>query len=424
MPTGRAATAPDGSPDAAEVTPRGTGLPAAWWLAVLAAGLISAMTAPGQTAGLAAFTDPLIAELGVDRTAISFSYLVGTLTGAVAQPFIGRALDRWDARRVMIVIAVVFAAILVGLSFATDVLGLTFGFVGIRMTGQGALSLAVTTAVSRNIVHRRGFALGLSAALGSAGISLAPIGLERLVSAVGVQAAFRWEALAVLVVVPAAALLVRPQGTPAARTLHAAAQQDGWTRGEAMRTPMFWVVVGVVATTSMLGTGLTFHQIAVLGEAGLTSAEAAANFLPQTVAALASTLAVGALIDRMEPRIFLVLSMIAMAATLVMVGFVSPGWSSVLYGLALGFAGGSLRGVEAAIFVRYFGLVEIGSIRGVSWAVAIAASALGPYALAVGNDLAGNFVLPSAVLAAIPLAALVAAVLVRPPGQHPPARSV
>lgn len=109
--------------------------------------------------------------------------------GALAQPIIGRASDRWDVRRVIIVIGVAFAAILLAASFVTDVFGLTFSYIGIRMAGQGALGLAVTTAVSRAVVHRRGLALGISATAGSAGISLAPLALERLVAAVGVHEA-------------------------------------------------------------------------------------------------------------------------------------------------------------------------------------------------------------------------------------------
>jgi len=42
-----------------------------WFALVLAGGVLLAMTAPGQTAGLSPFTDPLIEDLGVTRTAIS-----------------------------------------------------------------------------------------------------------------------------------------------------------------------------------------------------------------------------------------------------------------------------------------------------------------------------------------------------------------
>ncbi|GAA1135502.1 MFS transporter [Nesterenkonia lutea] len=385
-----------------------------WWSAVLAAGLLSAMTFPGQTAGLSVFTDPLIAELDIDRTAISLSYLVGTLIGASAQPLVGRALDRWDARAVIMCIGAGFALILFLISFVTETLGLTVGFIGVRMAGQGALSLAATTAVARAVTERRGLALGISAAIGSAGISLAPIVLERLISAVGVHAAWRWEALAVLLLVLPAAMLVKsahrreaPGTVPVAAT--------GWTRAQARRTGMFWVICAATSSTSMLSTALVFHQIAVLGDQGLSPLEAAANFLPQTVTALLSTLLVGALIDRTNPRIWLVASMAFLAASMLFIPLAAPGVMAILYGLLLGCAQGSQRGMEAASMVRYFGVLHIGSIRGLSVSLSLAASAFGPYALAFGAELAGGFVLPIMVLSVIPLAVLVAGLLVKDP---------
>src|SRR5690606_355863 len=181
------------------------------------------------------------------------------------------------------------------------------------------------------------------------------------------------------------------------------------------RTGMFWVLTAAVSTIAMLATALAFHQIALLGERGLSAAEAAANFLPQTVTALLGTLAVGALIDRADPRIFIVLSMIAMGGSLALVSVVESGWSAIGYGLVLGVAGGALRGMEAATFARYYGVAHIGSIRGVSTSIGLAASALGPYALAVGVDLAGGFATPALWLAIIPVTVLIAGVLVRPP---------
>lgn len=403
-------------PQEPEISPRRTSLKRSltWWSAVLAAGLISAMTFPGQTAGLSVFTDPLIAELDIDRTAISLSYLVGTLLGASAQPLIGRALDRWDARTVIICIGTGFAVILLLLSFVTEILGLTVGFVGVRMAGQGALSLAVTTAVARAVTERRGLALGISASIGSAGISLAPIGLERLISAVGVHAAWRWEALAVLVLVLPAALLMKSAHRRGVSET-ASRPAKGWTLAQARRTGMFWVICAATSATAMLSTALVFHQIAILGDQGLSPLEAAANFLPQTITGLLMTLLVGSLIDRTNPRIWLVVSMGFMAAALLFVPLASPGWLAIMYGLILGSAGGALRGMEAASLVRYFGVLHIGSIRGLSVSLSLAASAFGPYALAFAADLAGGFVLPSMILSIIPLTILVAGVLVKDP---------
>jgi MFS family permease len=391
-----------------------------WATLVAAAGVISVMTAPGQTAGLSVFTDPLISELDISRTGISASYFFGTIVGAAAQPFVGRALDRFGARAVTVVIGVLFAGVLLALSLVTDIAGLTAGFVGVRMLGQGALSLAATTAVARAITRHRGLALGITTAIGSAGISLAPIGLERLIFAVGIQAAWRWEALIVAaLVIPLAFVLPgrsrRVQDFDSLSTAQLVIQQESWTLSETVRTGMFWVIAASLAASGMLSTGLAFHQIAILGERGLTPFEAAANFLPQTVTGIAASLLVGVFIDRVSPKLFVVFSMLTLASSLLLLPVVQPGWTAVFYGLILGAAGGSVRGMEAASFARYYGTAHIGSIRGVATAINLASTALGPIALSVGVDLSGSFTAPVVTFAILPIAVAVLAVVVRPP---------
>ena len=149
---------------------------------VSAGAALTAMTFPGQTAGLSPFTDPLISELDIDRTAISLSYLIATLVGAVAMPFLGRIMDIVGTKRVIIVVGALLALVLVGASFMTEIMGLTVSYVGLRMTGQGALVLAATTLIARSVTHRPGLALGIVGAVGSMGISLAPLLVERLIS--------------------------------------------------------------------------------------------------------------------------------------------------------------------------------------------------------------------------------------------------
>jgi hypothetical protein len=391
-----------------------------WATLVAAAGVLSVMTAPGQTAGLSVFTDPLISELDISRTGISASYFFGTIAGAAAQPFVGRALDRFGARSVTIAIGVLFASVLLALSVVGDILGLTAGFVGVRMLGQGALSLAATTAVARAITRHRGLALGITSAIGSAGISLAPVGLERLISAVGIYDAWRWEAVIVAaVVIPLAFILPRRDrhrnDLDTLSTAQIVIQRESWALGEAVRTGMFWVIAASLAVSGMLSTALAFHQIALLGERGLTPFEAAANFLPQTVTGIAATLLVGVFIDRVSPKLFVIFSMLTLAGSLLLLPIVSPGWTAIMYGLTLGAAGGSLRGMEAAAYVRYYGTAHIGSIRGVATAINLASTAVGPIALSLGVDISGSFTGPAVAFSILPLFVAVLAIFVRPP---------
>jgi MFS family permease len=386
--------------------------------------LALAATAPGQTAAISAFIDPMTEDLGISRSAISTAYLVGTLVGAAAMPLVGRALDRFGTRVTMATIGAVFGGVLLALALVSNVVGLTAGFVGIRMAGQGALGLTATAAVAVWFSRRRGMAVGLVSAMGAAGISLAPIGLEALISATSWRTAWAIEGLAVwAVVLPLALLGVRnspadlgqePDGGPPAaeaRTTPAAAV----TLGQAARTGFFWVVLAGVAVAGMLGTAVAFHQIDLLGERGLTSAEAAANFLPQTVAALLATLAVGALVDRVGPRWLTTACMLGLSAGLAWGTVVDPGWSAIGFAALIGASGGAIRTLEAGAFPRYFGIRHLGAIRGVVAAVGVGSTAFGPVAFALVHDATDGYTAALLASAVLPLLVAIAALVLPEP---------
>lgn len=71
------------------------------WRIVGASSAALVLTAPGQTAGVSALIDPMLADLSISRTGLSTAYLVGTLTGAATMPLVGRALDTYGIRRTM-----------------------------------------------------------------------------------------------------------------------------------------------------------------------------------------------------------------------------------------------------------------------------------------------------------------------------------
>jgi MFS family permease len=396
---------------------------------VVVATIALGLTAPGQTASISVFLDPMIDKLGVSRTAVSTAYMVGTLTGALALPWIGRAVDRYGTRVTMTIVAAAFSLALVGLSFAQDIIGLGAGFIGIRMLGQGALGLCAATLVSRWYDERRGTVLGLQGALGGGLISLSPVLLERLITATDWRTAMHVEAAVIaLVLIPIAILLVRNRpadigqfidGRPAGR--HAGAAERGMTRGQAMRHPYFWVLTATVGTAGFFGTAIGFHQISLLGERGLSATEAAANFLPQTIAGTLATLLLGYLVDRGRPRLLLAASMLGFALAVAWGTAVAPGWSALGFGLAIGAAGNALRSIEAGMTPRLFGTAHIGAIRGVVSSVTIAAVAFAPLLYSLFHDWTGSFQLVLWLSTLVPLAVMVAALLVPLPHAGPTA---
>ncbi len=404
----------------------GTGIRFYGWRVVAMCALTLGMTAPGQTAGVSVFIDPMMATLDLSRSQISLAYLVGTLAGAGTMPAFGRLIDRRGVRYTMTAIAVSFPVVLLAMAGVGGLVTLTLGFVGIRMLGQGALSMTATTAVAFWFDRLRGRAIGLTSAAGQGLMTLAPVTLAAAVLALGWRGAWIAAAAVVAVVTLSVARLgMRDSPADVGQRVDGLAHSDetpstpiwGVTRAQAMRSRMFWALTGGVLTTGLISTALAFHQISVLGARGLTPVEAAANFIPQTLAALAATLVTGALVDHVRPRILLAVAMGFLIGAVLVLPSVSPGWTAAMYGAAIGAAGGSARALEGAALPRFFGTRHLGSIRGMVTLVMVVGTAVGPSLLALGHDLTGSYQPALYWMLLLPAAVIVLGITADTPGQ-------
>jgi len=383
-----------------------------WRIAVLAT-ITGAMTGPGQTIGVSVFVDPIIADLGLTRSQVSAAYLVGTLLGAIALVRVGRWIDQVGSKRAMTWIGVAFGTGLVVMSGVNGLVTLVVGFTLIRWLGQGSLGLVSTVSITHWFDRRRGLVFGLSFTVVSALMALTPVFLGLAVEAYGWRSAWIIAAAAVwIVVVPIArfGIVDRPSdvgqfvdgdAAPAARGENDAAPLSR-SRRDALGESRFWLLNAAVATTAMLVTALNFHQISILGEEGLTATEAATMFLPQVVGAIVAGLVVGALADRIPARFLVALSMALLVCSLLMVSVVSPGWPVVVYAIVLGSSAGAQRPLVATLLPRWYGLIHIGSIQGVSALIGVAASATGPLALSLVSGWMGAYGPAALVFAAVP----------------------
>ena len=148
------------------------------------------MSIPGQTMGMAVFTDPLIEVTGLSRTELSMAYLIGTVTSSLFLTKAGQWYDRYGGR-LMITIASFSLAIMVTFISFVDVMTvflgggafvvMLVGYFGVRFFGQGVL-----TSCSRNVlvlwfVKRRGLVSGFRSVFVSFGFSIAPLLLAYLI---------------------------------------------------------------------------------------------------------------------------------------------------------------------------------------------------------------------------------------------------
>ena len=118
------------------------------------------------------FFKAIAADFGGSRLGVAIGMTITSAVGAIAAPYVGRALDKFPLRNVMGIGAIFMATGFLGLSFVQNelqfylVLGL---FIGFGASSMG--NLATSKLVANWFDKRRGTALGIAAA----GVSLSGV---------------------------------------------------------------------------------------------------------------------------------------------------------------------------------------------------------------------------------------------------------
>ncbi len=379
--------------------------------AVIAAGL----TGPGQTIGVSVFIDHFVDDLSLSRSQVSSAYLVGTLAGATLLPSVGKLIDRRGVRLSQMLIGLLFGLALVNMSFVNGLVWLAIGFGGIRFLGQGSLSLVSTVTVQLRFDRTRGTALGIFTTASAGVMALVPVALAVVISAVGWRNAWLVSAAVVVaLVVPIAWFGLRDLPTGTRRTVRAdpaveiggRADTDSFDRGEAMRTGSFWMLAAVSGATGMMSTALNFHQIDLLGDAGLSEKAAAALFIPQVVGSTVAGLTIGYVGDRIGTRYLPAIGMALLLVAQLLAAVAAPGIVVIIYAVVLGATGGATRTASATLQPKWFGTGHIGSIQGALTLFAVGASAIGPVALTLAEQWMGSYPPAVVLLGVVPAAAL------------------
>src|SRR5438270_8331505 len=129
---------------------------------VVAAGAMVA-TLPGRTHGLGLVTEPLLADLGLDRVGFAAVNFWATLIGAAFCVPAGWLLDRLGVRPVLAGTALALGAVVVGMSQLPVGVGLVALFPFVLLTrglGQSALSVASLALIGKAAGRRPGLAMG------------------------------------------------------------------------------------------------------------------------------------------------------------------------------------------------------------------------------------------------------------------------
>jgi MFS transporter, OFA family, oxalate/formate antiporter len=387
-------------------------------------------------ATLSMFVVPMTLEFGWSRTGISGAVSLGSLLGALVAPFVGPLFDRHGSRALLVASAIVVSACCVALSGTQSLVWFYVAFGLSRMTFSTPFDVGTTSAVANWFLRRRALAMSLLAMSTGIGLAVIPFFTQLVVVGQGWRAG--WLVLAGMVLLvgalPQWLLLVRRPEDLGLALDGSSKQRDGagtasaageaasdasgevsYTREEAMRTPVLWLLMAYTLLMFPVQAGISLHQAPHLMERGLSPALAAATVSAFSVAAALASLLFGAAGQRISVRGSLACGALLMAAGALMMRAVDGPALAFASAISFGAGIGGIFTMLPVAWANYFGRAHFGAIRGVTLPAQVGGQALGPLIAGALHDYRGDYAGGLAVFATMSVCAAAIALLVRPP---------
>lgn len=366
-------------------------------------------TTPGQTVGVSAFIDPMVADLGLDRAHVLLLYSLGTFLGILTAPFVGKLVDRFGPRRLIVPVVVAVAAACGVMSFVNNAWSLGAGFLVLRAAAIAGLSLVTMQMVNLWFDRFRGRVTALAMmGLALGGLVIPPL-IEPVIQGQGWRTAYLVQAAGVLAVMLPVGLAFyrnRPEESGAARDFGrrvaggTSMPAVGLTLAESLHTNAFWYFSAITILSNGVGTALMLDHVRAMAAAGLARDSAIGLLGAMTTAQAVATLGSGALIDRFGARPVGLLGLCFLGFSVTCL-WTSPALGGgIAYAATLGAMIGTLQIVYSAGLAEAFGLKHLGTIRGTLFVVGVSGAAAGPLAFLLSPAMAYSIFLGIAAVAA------------------------
>ena len=398
------------------------------WIVTAATGSMGFANAATAISILTIFVVPMSEEFGWGRAEIAGATTLGAILGASLAPFVGRLVDRFGSRIILVVGGSVIGLACVYLSVMQTLIGFYLAFTTARVADQGGVKIGTSVTTGKWFQRYRGRATGLVFFVETLGvIALAPL-THLVISQWGWRPA--WLTLAALMfllgVLPCA-LWVRRQpedmglevdgdsspanpddGNPSSSPGMAPDEQSLTLREAAARWG-YWLALGALFIGSIATSGVGLHLVPYLTERGISAAAAVSAISVMATSGAAGALLAGAAGDRLSPRwVIVALNLVAAAALGLLVG-TDTLLDAYLFVALMGLASTGINTLAPIMWARNYGRRSLGAIQGAGRAAQVVGFAIGPLASGLAYDTTGSY--RAAFVVMIGLALLAAALM-------------
>jgi len=412
------------------------------WVIVIVGFLAHIASAFSISSTLSVFLKPLSADLGISRGTFSLIRSGEILIGAAAAPVVGTLMDRFGGRWLMAAGGLISGAGFICLGQARDFIQFMLVRWLLISPGDSLMgSMVINVSIARWFVRMRGRAL----AIAGMGHGLAKVCMPVMAATLMIYVGWRgsWVVFGVfallLVVVPAVLFMrrspeemgllpdgglvevreavTRPQKRRYAK--RTGADNVEWSRREALRAPVFWLIASTFGVAQIGVTGLNLHVFSYVTDLGHPTLVAASVMSIIAVMQFSTPIVWGMLADRMDNGI-LNMAKCALQGAGLLLALSLPGMAPLYAGFFIyGIGMGGTAILAETIWADFFGRISLGKIRGMGSLVTSLFSAGGPPFFGLLFDYTESYYLSFSIFIGMLFTSAVLSLCLRPPTKRP-----
>jgi len=406
------------------------------WRIVLAGTVILFVSSGIGFYGHGVILDPLRTLHGWSKATISSAVTLYFFTSGIMGLMIGRNIDRYGPKWVLVTGAILIGAGFWVLSLIHTVWQLYATYFLMALGFSCTSLIPVNTLITNWFIRRRGFAMSLTnTGLSAGGIVMVPLA-SYVISQWSLAAALPVLGGIYCLVVVAATSFVKqrpselhqfpdgdaPETKPAGKhsaKLNFTNQMRVWSRSQAIRTVAFWSIV--IAFLLALAGQIAFlvHQISFLGQyLGVSGAAAAVSITAG--ASIVGRLWLGTIVDRLDKRHVIMVCFLIQGAAVITLAHFHHVVILYLGTLAFGLTMGNIIMLQSLITAECFGLVSFATVSGLAGVFTMSGAAFGPTIAGFIFDATQSYRTAFSIFAAMSAIAILAIYFARPPEPETP----
>ena len=336
----------------------------------------------GQSYFIGLFNSSIRETLSISHGQFGSIYASATLCSSFLLIWVGKKIDDINIFKFAVLVAILLSFSCFFFSKISSVIFLFFGIFLMRFSGQGMMTHTATTTVSRYFTKTRGKALSA----GWFGLSAAEFILPVLI--VYLLATMEWKniwliiSISVLVFLPAASyFLVNNLKLDSRENSDNREFKDDkikqWKRIEIIKDYRFYIICSSMLAMPSIATGIFVYQSFITTSKGWGPYIIAQSFMSYSMCSVITLLISGFLIDKFTSRKLLIYMNIPLAlSTFVIIYFNTPITAFVFLGL-IGITNGLINVLGSSTWAEIYGVKYIGSIKALTAALMVFATAFG-----------------------------------------------